>query len=159
MIKEIAVFIGIAMILAASGCVGGGDHKGNSTEVKTTSGPLTKDDILGNIKGGYSSNTVEVTEGNVVVYHEVLGDGWKYHLDIYDAGEILKKIFKDSRVASATVIIPLHGSDKYGQKKTATAMKFKLTNLTAAKINWDNFNTDNLASVADDAYIDPNLDR
>ena len=159
MIKEIVVLIGIAIILTASGCVGGGDNKETSTKVKTISGPLTEDDILSKIKGGYSSNTVEVTDGNVTIYHEVMGDGWKYHLDIYDVGEIFKEIFKDPRITSATIIIPLHGYDKYGQQQTTTAMRFKLTQQTVAKINWDNFNIDNLDIVADDAYINPNLDK
>ena len=158
-IKEIAVIIGIGMILVASGCIDIPDDRRNNTLVKNTTGPLTKDDVLSKIKDGYSSNTVEVTGGDVVIYHEVIGDGWKYYLDIYDAEEIIKEVFKDSRVTSATVIVPLSGIDKYGQQQTTTAMKFKLTNKTAAKINWDNFRGKNLADIADDAYIHPNLDR
>jgi hypothetical protein len=149
------------MILAASGCIGG-DNKGTNVVVKNTSGPLTKDDVLSKLEYGHTMDTVEVTGGDVVIYHEVIGDGWKYSLDIYDAGEILEEVLKDPkdpRVTSVTVIIPLHGADKYGQQQTTTAMRFKLTKQTAAKINWDHFNPNNLANIVDDAYIHHNLDR
>jgi hypothetical protein len=162
MIKELTFLIGIAVILAASGCIGGEDNKGieNETkniEAKTTPGPLTQSYILSKIKGG-NANKVTITGGDVVVYHEVMGDGWKQISDLYDVGEIFKELFKDPRVTSAKVIVPLYGFDKYGQKQTTIAMSFLLTNTTASRINWDNFNIDNLPDVADEAYINPNLD-
>ena len=163
MIRELFYLLGIVAVLAASGCVGG-DDKGNDLAVKTTNANgaqknLTEDDILMRIKGGYSSNSVELSGGDVVIYHEVMGDGWKQALNEYDVYEIFKELFKteDPRISSVKVVVPLHGTDKYGQEQTTIATSYTMTNKTASRINWDKFSSSNLRDVVDDFYLNPNL--
>ena len=125
-----------------------------------SSGTLTASDVEDMLPGGVGDPvdvTVDGKDVNIVMPFKDNAFGSEYILmgTRDDAVDIFKKLFKDSRVSSVTVSSQVPLVDKYGNDKTGTGTRYMMTSSTATKINWDNFNNDNLVDVADSAYIHP----
>ena len=131
----------------------------NTADVES-SGVLTAADVGDMLPGGVGDPvdvTVDGEDVNIVMPFKDNAFGSEYILmgTRDDAVDIFKKLFKDSRVSSVTVSSQVPLVDKYGNDKTGTGTKYMMTSSTAAKINWDNFNNENLVDVADSAYVHP----
>ena len=131
----------------------------NTADVES-SGVLTAADVEDMLPGGVGDPvdvTVDGEDVNIVMPFKDNAFGSEYILmgTRDDAVDIFKKLFKDSRVSSVTVSSQVPLVDKYGNDKTGTGTRYMMTSSTATKINWDNFNNDNLVDVADSAYIHP----
>ncbi len=131
----------------------------NTADVES-SGVLTAADVEDMLPGGVGDPvdvTVDEEDVNIVMPFKDNAFGSEYILmgTRDDAVDIFKKLFKDSRVSSVTVSSQVPLVDKYGNDKTGTGTKYMMTSSTADKINWDNFNNENLVDVADSAYIHP----
>ncbi len=131
----------------------------NTADVES-SGVLTAADVEDMLPGGVGDPvdvTVDGEDVNIVMPFKDNAFGSEYILmgTRDDAVDIFKKLFKDSRVSSVTVSSQVPLVDKYGNDKTGTGTKYMMTSSTADKINWDNFNNENLVDVADSAYIHP----
>ena len=131
----------------------------NTADVES-SGVLTAADVEDMLPGGVGDPvdvTVDEEDVNIVMPFKDNAFGSEYILmgTRDDAVDIFKKLFKDSRVSSVTVSSQVPLVDKYGNDKTGTGTRYMMTSSTATKINWDNFNNDNLVDVADSAYIHP----
>lgn len=72
-----------------------------------------------------------------------------------NAVEIFKELFKDGRVSGVSVSSQVPLVDKYGNKETGIGTTYMMTSETAAKINWDNFDSNNLEAVSDYSFIHP----
>lgn len=107
-------------------------------------------------------NPVDVTvEGGDVSITLPFKDNWNNEYIVMgarlDAIDIFKELFKDNRVNSVTVKMQVPLVDKYGNEDTGAGTTYTMKSTTAAKINWDNFDYNNLDRVADYSFVHPAL--
>jgi|GEM_PF-1965427 hypothetical protein len=76
---------------------------------------------------------------------------------ILQSTEILRQIYSDKRAKCVLLYWLFPVKDVYGNKQALPIMQIKLTRETAAKINWQEFNSFNLPYVADKFHIHPDL--
>lgn len=130
-----------------------------TAEVKEN-GALTVDDVKDELPSGKKPVDIAVNGGDVEIVLP-FGDNWNNEYIVGGARmaaiDIFKELFKDKRVDSVTVKMQVPLVDKYGNTNTGIGTTYKMTSETAAKINWDNFMTDNLDDVADYYFIHPAL--
>jgi hypothetical protein len=76
-----------------------------------------------------------------------------------DVIDIIKKLSADPAAESITVNAYIKLVDQYGNEDQGKVMTVNLSKETWSKINWDNFNTENLPNVADFYYIHPAINN
>lgn len=76
-----------------------------------------------------------------------------------DTLEIVQKLSSNVNINSVTVNAYIPLVDQYGNETPGKVMTVNLTKETWSKINWDNFNTDNLPNVADMYWIHPAINN
>ena len=170
-VKIVGYVLYAFVILMIVGAMLPSEDKGTtSSEVKTTdtkataevkeNGALTVDDVKDELPSGKKPVDIAVNGGDVEIVLP-FGDNWNNEYIVSGARmaaiDIFKELFKDKRVDSVTVKMQVPLVDKYGNTNTGIGTTYKMTSETAAKINWDNFMTDNLDDVADYYFIHPAL--
>lgn len=76
-----------------------------------------------------------------------------------DIIDIVKKLSTDENIDSVTVNAFLPLVDQYGNEAPGKVMTVNLTRETWSKINWNNFNEDNLPNIADFYFVHPTLNN
>lgn len=78
---------------------------------------------------------------------------------LLDSTNILKKLFTINKVQEVTLIWQLPLVDAYGNRKTEPVLKITMDKEKAAKINWANFDRNNLEVVANTYWEHPVLTK
>ena len=76
-----------------------------------------------------------------------------------DIIDIVKKLSTNEGIESITVNAYLPLVDQYGNEAPGKVMTVNLTRETWSKINWDNFNEDNLPKIADFYFVHPAINN
>lgn len=76
---------------------------------------------------------------------------------IIDTSEFLEDIKDYDKIKDININILFPMVDKFGNSENVIVMKFKLTAETRNKINWENFDYNNLPDIADDYFAHPAL--
>lgn len=71
--------------------------------------------------------------------------------------KIFKQLFQLSEIEEVDLIWQFPTTDKLGDSTLSTVLKINLSRTTVSKINWDGFDKDDLASVADSYWEYPSL--
>jgi hypothetical protein len=71
--------------------------------------------------------------------------------------KIFKQLFQLNEIEEVDLIWQFPTSDTLGNSTLNTVLKINISRTTASKINWDGFDKDNLASVADSYWEHPAL--
>lgn len=127
---------------------------------ESESGALTSDEVKDMLPGNVGDPVKVTVDGNsvdIVLPFKDNAFGMEYVMmgTRDDAVDIFKELFKDNRIKEVSVSSQVPLVDKFGNKNTGTGTTYTMTSETAAKINWDNFDNNNLPDVADDVFIHP----
>lgn len=76
-----------------------------------------------------------------------------------DIIDIVKKLSTNEGIESITVNAYLPLVDQYGNEAPGKVMTVNLIRETWSKINWDNFNEDNLPKIADFYFVHPAINN
>ncbi len=74
---------------------------------------------------------------------------------LLESTNILKKLFTIDKVQEVTLIWQLPLVDAYGNKQTEPVLKITIDKEKAAKINWSNFDRNNLKGVVNTYWEHP----
>lgn len=78
---------------------------------------------------------------------------------LLDATEILNELKIANHEGTTLILFMFPMTDKYGEEKDMKVMSLEVSPETLEKINFDNFNRDNLSNIADDYYEHPALNQ
>lgn len=71
--------------------------------------------------------------------------------------KIFKQLFQLNEIEEVDLIWQFPVTDSFGSSTLNTVLKINISRTTASKINWDNFDKDNFAAVADSYWEHPSL--